>query len=111
MTFSPGSEEKEEEIITTACIARRSERRVIKPPSRFAESVFAHALSVVEDTCDAGELSSFSAAVSSQKFTVESLHTTEAEYRTTTKGIKETDIMTKPLPLTKFKESVNLVGL
>ena len=57
---------------------------MIKLPSRYAESAFAYALSVVEETCDTGESRSFSEAVSLQKFAVESLHTTEAEYRATT---------------------------
>ena len=107
----PGSEAEEEKFIAADSIARRSERRVIKPPSRYTEFTFAHTLSVVKETCDVGESSSFSEAVSSQKFVVESLHTTEAEYMAATKGIKEADMMTKPLPLTKFKECVNLVGL
>ena len=65
--FLGPEEEEEEEIIVEAedCIARRHERRVIKPPSRYAESTFAHALSVVEETYDAGEPSSFLEAVSS----------------------------------------------
>ena len=54
-----GAEGEEEEIIVADCIARKSEQRVIKPPSRYTEYVFAHALSVVKETCDAGEPSSF----------------------------------------------------
>ena len=44
-----GSEE-EEEIATEEedCIARRREQKVIKPPSKYTESAFTHALSVAE---------------------------------------------------------------
>ena len=59
---------KEEEFIVVEeedCIAKRRERRVIKPPSRSAKSAFAHALSIAEETYDARELNSFSEVISS----------------------------------------------
>ena len=89
--------------VAAGCSARRSARGVNKPPSRYAESAFTHALSVVEESCDAGVPSSSSKAVLSQKFTVEPPHTTKSEYRVIAKGIKKIDIMIKPHPLTKFK--------
>ena len=47
-----GSEEEDEEIAaeTEDCIARRRERRVIKPPSRYVEFAFAHAISIAKET-------------------------------------------------------------
>ena len=40
----------------------------MKPPSRYAEFAFVHALSVAKKTCEVGEPNSFSEVVSSQKY-------------------------------------------
>lgn len=63
------SDEIETDILPEVedCIALRRERRVITPPSRYAESAFVYALSAAEETTDAGEPSTFSEAMSSPR--------------------------------------------
>lgn len=62
---NPQEHHEEEDQAEEDCIAKRRERRNIKPPSRYSDSTFAYALAIAEETGEAGEPRNYSEALTS----------------------------------------------
>ena len=106
----PESTDKDDLEEEQYSIAKDRSRRNIRPPQRYANLV-TYALSVVEETSKVGEPTTYSDAVSFDnsakwliaegKVLVQKIYTKD----------NPVDMFTKPLPVYKFKQCLDLVGV